>query len=139
MKKRILLLLLPMLVLAACNQTTGNSSSNSSSQEPSPETEISLEGFSNLLTMDLFEQEVENSNEVTFSEVYNQGDARILTANETLTIYNDETSFATGIEKMTYPATTSGGQETSYEDSYQRIINKKSYRLCRWHFTYDMG
>lgn len=127
MKKRILLLLLPMLVLAACDQTTGNSSSNSSSQEPSPETEISLEGFSNLLTMDLFEQEVENSNEVTFSEVYNQGDARILTANETLTIYNDETSFATGTEKMTYPATTSGGQETSYEDSYQRIINTKTY------------
>ncbi len=127
MKKRVLFSLLSLFLLAACTQNDGNSSSNSSSQNPSPVPEMSLEGFSNLLTMDLFEQEVENSNQVVFSEVYNQGDARILTSNETLTIYNDETSFATGTEKMTYLSSTGEELPSSTQDSYSRIIAAKTY------------
>lgn len=108
MKRRSIFVFIPLFVLAACSHSKTR--------------EMNLEDFSSLLRTTLLEKEIANSSQVTYQEVYNLDNSRIYTSTETFTIYEDETSFAEGTEKVTFPS-----ENLEYVDTYQHIITTETY------------
>lgn len=124
MNKKSLLWLVPFLLLVSCknNQNNSSTSSNSSSSSTNVSEKISLEELSTLLNGELYEKEVLNSNKVTFDEIDTRGDT-VYKQSETLNIYSDETSFATGNVSAEYAS------NEKIEDSYKKVVTTRTYSL----------
>lgn len=109
MKKTLLVLSAFALLLTGCGEPS----------EPPAKT-IPLEDLVSLLSSDLYVKEVNESNKVVFNEVEDSA-GNIISLNETMNIYNDETSFATATLKSSYE------DGTEYNNSYVRIVQTKTY------------
>lgn len=109
MKKSLLVISAFALLLTGCGEPS----------EPPAKT-IPLEDLVSLLSSDLYIKEVNESNKVEFSEVEDSA-GNIISLNETMNIYNDETSFATATLKSSYE------DGTEYNNSYVRLVQTKTY------------
>lgn len=107
------------MLLCACG-------GNSSASEPSsaPDSSVTLEDLSELLTGELARKETENSNRVEFEEKDIRGDARTFVSKETAVIYSDRVTVFDGTEKAIY---TSSDQTQTLEDTYQSVAAVKDY------------
>lgn len=109
MKKSLLVISAFALLLTGCGEPS----------EPPAKT-IPLENLVSLLSSDLYVKEVNESNKVEFSEVEDSA-GNIISLDETMNIYNDETSFATATLKSSYE------DGTEYNNSYVRLVQTKTY------------
>lgn len=109
MKKSLLVISAFALLLTGCGEPS----------EPPAKT-IPLEDLVSLLSSDLYVKEVNESNKVEFSEIEDSA-GNIISLNETMNIYNDETSFATAALKSSYE------DGTEYNNSYVRLVQTKTY------------
>ncbi len=123
MKKKNLLLLLPFLALAACSKQNNNSSSMSSSSSIVEE-KIELDSLITLLETNYLPREISSSSKVVFEETDMRGEDRLYTTNETLSIYDDETSYAIGKQKYEYIGNSTTETVT---DNYYTINTTKTY------------
>jgi len=131
MKKRRLLWILPMLVLCSCNnnnsETSGSGVSNTSTSTSLPNNEITISNLHAYLRTQLLEEEIANSNKVEFEEVDNRGGNRINTSTETMYIYNDETTYAEGVEKTDYLDSSDSSKNSTVQDTYQKVVTTRVY------------
>lgn len=127
MKIKRSILIIPLVFLLACNKETIVSSSLnsvSSSSSTSQDSNMTLDELVQLLEGDVYVNEVMKSNKVVFEETDKRGDSRVSKEKETLTIYSDFTSFATGEKSNEY---NSSGKETKDVDTYQMINQAITY------------
>lgn len=132
MKKRRLLWILPMLVLCSCNnndnsESSGSGVSNTSTSTSLPNNEITISNLHAYLRTQLLEEEIANSNKVEFEEVDNRGGNRINTSTETMYIYNDETTYAEGVEKTEYLDASDSSKNSTVQDTYQKVVTTRMY------------
>lgn len=123
MNKKSFLWLVPFLLLVSCKNNQKDSSSSSivsSTTSTNVNETIALDELASLLTNDFYTKEVTNSNKVVFNETDTRGDT-VYKQSETLDIYSDETSFATGNVSAEYASSD------KVEDSYKKVVTTRTY------------
>lgn len=128
-----LMFVLSLAVLASCggktSETATGSESNNSEEttEPVPVKE-SVEYIYNILVSDSIYEEIENSNQVSYQEVYENSN-RVETITEDVQILNNQQTYYYGTTDVKYPETPSYNSNDSYirKSEVQTINGTKLY------------